>query len=123
MGLELVAFEDDSAPGAGGGNFYGSMSFQFFSLNNEGDTAFEGFAIGAGSGIWKEGSDLDLVALAGDIAPGTDEAEFGEFALGLSGLSDAGHMAFGGALLGSPNIVGIWKESSDPIFSVVALSG
>ena len=68
--LELVAFEGDVAPGTT--NNFGNLLNSTPAFNDAGQTAFLGEA-GSDQGIWSEGGgSLALVALEGQMAPGTN---------------------------------------------------
>ena len=142
-GLELVAREGDSAPGTGSGVVFGDDFFDSFSrvlLNDLGQTAFEATLTGTGVtrtnhvGIWSEGGGggLELVARAGDPAPGAgpgvnfgNTPGFSPF-FGSLRLNGLGQTAFNSRLVGigvdSTNDYGIWAEGDNGL-TLVAREG
>ena len=112
--IDLAVREGDVAPGTGGATF---QNIEQFSFNDFGNTAFRGvLTIGGGvtfdnhTGIWTEGSALDLVIRAGDIL----EVNPGDFRT-LSAVSLAGT---GGALNNNTQLafLGAFTDGSRGIF-------
>ncbi len=125
--LDLVARTGDIAPGTGGATF---QNIEQFSFNDFGNTAFRGvLTIGGGvtfdnhTGIWTEGSALDLVIRAGDIL----EVNPGDFrtlsAVSLAGtggaLNNNNQLAFLGAFTDGSR--GIFRASKVPEPAALAL--
>jgi len=134
-GLNLVARSGVQAPGAPAGvNLSFAAGFSPFhldwpKLNDAGQTAFVGTLTGAGVtstnnwGVWSNGSgSLELVARAGDQAPGTPSgviygvSTFSFTPTLVGGLNDAGQITFwanlaGSGVVGNQNF-GIWSGAS-----------
>jgi hypothetical protein len=117
--LELVARTDSLAPGTPEGVNFSFLNTAQFSLNNLGQTAFQGFLTGSGVddtnnvGLWSEGSgSLALLARKGSQAPGMPDGAV--FAAGNTfpyapALNNAGQTAFGGLVTGGGvSASGIW---------------
>lgn len=110
--LQLVAAQDDIAPGSSG-TFIGFAYYP--QVNNAGRVAFSSYLAGAGpgfqSGIWSDvGGSLQKVAATGDQAPGL--APGVKFNLvGEPVLSDSGRLVFDGNFVqnGSPLGGTIWS--------------
>lgn len=122
--LSLVARGGDRAPATPNGVLY--RDFGSPVLNSSGQTAFRARTIGNGipnpkrDGIWSEGlGSLDLVAREHEPAPGTTNGEVfnsvGHYS-SITLLSDSGHTAFGGSLIGGgadpSNRRGIWSNGT-----------
>ena len=117
--LALVARSGVQAPGAPAGvnlsfDVLNSFNLDWPMLNNAGRTAFVGGLTGAGVnstnywGMWSSGSgNLELVARAGDQAPGTPSGTIYGTTTDLfspvlaGGLNNAGHITFWANLAGS----------------------
>jgi hypothetical protein len=110
--VRIAALRDDQAPGAPAGAVFfsqgtGTGTFRAPVINNFGQVAFlASLRLGVGGvtadnnkGIWSEGGGtLHLVAREGEQAPGAPAgANFGDLLI-PSGITDAGHVAFGGTL-------------------------
>jgi hypothetical protein len=132
-GLNLVARSGVQAAGAPAGvnlSFAAGLDpfhLDWPKLNDAGQTAFVGALTGAGVtttnnwGVWSNGSgSLELVARAGDQAPGTPSGmiygvdNFASVAVG--GLNGAGHIALwanlaGSGVVGNQNF-GVWSGGS-----------
>jgi hypothetical protein len=105
-------------------------------LNDAGQASFYGIAtpnsVGPSlSGAWVKRTDsVELVALAGNHAPGTPpDVNFFSLINGLVLLNDSGHTAFSSFVRGSPvntiteaNDIGIWSDSSGTL-QLVAREG
>jgi len=124
-GLALVTRVGNVAPGTD------DTKFRFFStalaLNDAGQTAFFGWLDGTNtiSGVWSEGggAGLALVALGGNVAPGTGGTKFSTFdTSSLPAINNAGQTAFGGNLA-STKSVGIWSEGGGAGLALVAREG
>ena len=136
--LNLVARGGVQAPGAPAGvNLSFSAGLDPFNLdwpklNDAGQTAFVGALTGAGVtttnnwGVWSNGSgSLDLVARAGDQAPGTPSGvNYGVSTVGpaVGGLNDAGQIALwanlaGSGVVGDQNF-GVWSGGSGSLMLV-----
>lgn len=127
--LVAVAREGDPAPETG--SFFSGLNSP--ALNNLGEVAFHGTLTGGdavavnGRGVWSEGggSGLSLVARAGMLAPGANEAfdEFGSI-LRQVALDDRGDTLLY-ATLGSEGTAGdgIWINRPDIGLALVARSG
>ncbi len=134
--LGLVARSGVQAPGAPAGvnlNFsdvLNSFNLDWPVLNDAGQTAFVGGLTGTGVnstnnwGMWSSGSgSLELVARAGDQAPGTPSGTVYGASTDLfspvlaGGLNDAGHITFWASLAGSGvfdnQSNGVWAGGSD----------
>ncbi len=108
-----LAREDDAAPGAAGGTFFG-----FFTpaLNSAGQAAFRATVTGSAStqGIFR--SDGTPVALAreDDAAPGAAGGTFSGFGT-FPALNSAGTAAFFATVTGSPSDRGIFRSDGTPV--------
>lgn len=116
-GLTLVAREGNQAPGTDPGVHFSGTGF--VALNENDQTAFNGFLTGPGviadtndRGVWSEGggNGLELVARSGDQAPGLpDGVLFDEFLEPY--LNDSGQTAFLAILTGTGVVVGTNERS------------
>jgi kumamolisin len=127
--VRLVVESGTSAPGVSGGKFAG---FGVPALNANGDVAFAGTLglsapVSERAGIWADanGGALELVALTGSAAPGTN----GTFVtLNDPVYNDNEAVAFRGALkvaageATATNAVGVWSNSGGPL-ALVARQG
>jgi hypothetical protein len=132
--VTLVARSGDAAPGTPDGVIFAPFSDlpanAFRALNNAGQIAFRGKLTGTGvtstndHGIWVESDDsLELVARAGDLAPGTT-AGVRFSGLSRATLNDAGQIAFRGDLTGSAsNNLGIWATDQDGALQLIVRKG
>ena len=123
--LRTVVLSGTSAPGTSSGVDF--IGFGIPVLNDAGLTAFIGQGVGS-KGIWSEGagSGLALVALSGNVAPGTsDGVEFTNLATPV--LNDVGQTAFRGFLTGpgvdNENRAGIWSSGGENGLDLIARSG
>lgn len=126
-GLELVALEGNPAPGADPGGNFSRINTPV--LNGAGQVAFSGTIDSPNGpdrpGVWSGvgGSGLELVALAGDAAPGTDDRSF----LGFDPnpmINGAGQVAFRAFISGPPTRgQGIWATDLDGQLQLIAEPG
>jgi len=135
-GLELIAREGDPVPGMGPGVNWGNFdSNGALSFNSHGQTAFRshlsldspGVDNSNNGGVWSEGggNDLELIARAGDQAPGTPPGvnfNFNPFNNTIA-LNDQGHTAFIANLQGAESGQGIWSEGGGNGLELVARTG
>lgn len=129
--LNLIAREGDTAPDTGGGII---SRLQNVVRNKSGQFVFLGdLQIGTGgatsgnddSGLWSNRSGTtELIARAGNTAPGTGGGVFRGFLTGLGfGINDAGQVAFVGDIFAAPggrDGVGVWSDSSGS-FDLISL--
>ena len=126
-GLELVALEGNPAPGADPGGNFSTINTPV--LNGAGQVAFSGTIDSPNGpdrpGVWSGvgGSGLELVALAGDAAPGTEDRSF----LGFDPnpmITGAGQVAFRAFFSGPPTIgEGIWATDPDGQLQLITRTG
>lgn len=135
-GVELLAREGDPAPGMGPGVNWGTFdSNGALSINSQGHAAFrarlslDSPAVDSSNsgGVWSEGggNGLQLVARAGDPAPGTPAGvnfDFTPFDSTMA-LNDQGHTAFIANLQGAETGQGIWSEGGGNGLELVARTG
>ena len=121
-GLALVARAGDAAPWLGSG-----VTFDFFGntqprINNNGATSIRAFVLGDTNfdTIWTEGADgLNLVAQAGNIAPGTG-VPWTDFNFSEPVFNDNGQVAFsGGVFVTNTQQFGIWRGTPGNITAAV----
>jgi len=136
-GLKLIARTGDNAPGTQNGVYFNTFTTPV--LNGAGQIAFRSSLAGVGvddsdgginnnTGIFSEGggNGLQLIARAGDNAPGTPiGVNFTSFSNDV--LNDAGEMAFCGGLRGpgvdDSNDDGIFSEGGGNGLQLIARSG
>ncbi len=124
-GVELVAFEGDTAPDAGGAIFA-----EFNNLSQSGSTtaflAQTSAEPGTSNdqGIFRDsGSGLELVAFEGDTAPGTDGETFRAFLDGpAQGGDTTGFIGVTTSQAGVPNQSGVFQDDGTGL-DLVALAG
>jgi hypothetical protein len=133
-GSALVAREGEQAAGTPVGIVYSGFDVlrRTFLVNDAGQVAFQDFLFGSGvdssnnHGIWAQRhGNVELVARAGDHAPGTpDGVNFSDLYGVPFSLNNLGQTAFYGALTGSgvANDAGIWSEGSGSL-ALVARTG
>ncbi len=134
--LQLVARDGDPAPGAGPGMVYGRGPFPSIEsvigpfINDAGQIAFRKSVIPAGSsgsgdnGIWLGAAgSMQLLALVGNDAPGTEPGVTYQDLTSDPVLNGAGQVVFSGRLIGpgidATNDRGIWlgTDSSLDLFA------
>lgn len=136
----LVVGAGQQVPGAANGvTFYG-RSFDQPVVNTSGEIAFRGKftdnpdTFADGQGIWSDaGGSLSLIALEGDVAPGTngmvfseDFSTFDDFIFSTPSLNAAGQVAFLGVHSGvsqNGNHRGIWATDHDGTLQLIATTG
>lgn len=141
-GVELVAREGNAAPSGSPGTTFGDVGSLAFApqLNDQGQTVFHALVrppgavndLGSDESLWKGGpAGLELIARAGDVAPGVAmDARFRFFSRneGLA-LNDKGHTAFRAGLdLASPGVdltndAGIWSDRDGAGMSLTVREG
>lgn len=126
--LQLIVRAGDPAPGVADGSVFSLLSSRP-ALADDGRLTFQSTLAGPAvnqtnaSGIWSEDSagDLQLVARAGDAAPGTS-ADYGALTTAPSANNQA-QVAFAAGLLGAgvtaANNFAIWSNRSGPVELVV----
>lgn len=128
--IRPVAMENDSAPGFDSGATFYSFNASRFSINNAGQTAFNG-GVQSGSDryytLWREDAGtLTLMHKQGDSPPGVSgDVAFQTFY--TPNINDSGMVAFVAFLEGNDvqnpeNSTGVWKGSPGSV-SLVARAG
>ncbi|MCA9152814.1 MAG: hypothetical protein KDA92_26105, partial [Planctomycetales bacterium] len=131
--LDLLYRQGDLIPGDAAGKRFGPLPTNFLSgisLNDMGDVAFTSGVLNnpnANVVFVRRESQLERVAEAYQIAPGTSSALFNNQDFRSLAINAAGHVAFSGGAFGGdadlPRSTGIWAETSDGDVELIAIDG
>jgi hypothetical protein len=123
VGLQLVAGQNQQAPGTPVGTTFNGLSARPFQYNEQSEVAFFRGVGGAGTdfsndgGIWAQRDGvLELVVRETDLAPGAGTAQFG--ILSPPAFNDSGDVAFfawlNGVDVNNSSRFGIWTDAGNP---------